>query len=225
MPAHRCSTDQSEGTLVGDTIMRDVDTVHGEGLWLCVEVLNERVHDRVIQHIAIGLHDDTRHTMVPEDPEKLIQAIGANGVVGQIHVRAALLHIGEVLHHQWHLRIQPIAKLQQLRILHWRFPTLQLDMDLALADNNHLLIPGGLVVEVCHLLNLSLHLIVGELRHGLLNLRRWRPNLLHLDNIELRLRVHIDNARHGRRRRRLPRHHRRRSRPWHPLQLRLRLRL
>mmetsp|Transcript_86043 Transcript_86043/g.244099 ORF Transcript_86043/g.244099 Transcript_86043/m.244099 type:complete len:467 (+) Transcript_86043:137-1537(+) len=70
--AERRCPDQPESPLVGDIVVGYVDAVHGEGLRLGVKVLDERVHNGVIQHVPVGLHNDTRDPVVSQYAEELV---------------------------------------------------------------------------------------------------------------------------------------------------------
>mmetsp|Transcript_80670 Transcript_80670/g.233284 ORF Transcript_80670/g.233284 Transcript_80670/m.233284 type:complete len:232 (-) Transcript_80670:149-844(-) len=146
VPALRGRPDQAEGPLIRDAIVRDVNAVHREGLGLRVQVLDQGVHDGVVEDIPVGLEDDARHPVIPENREQLVQAVRSDHIIGQVHVGSAFPHIWEIGHHQRHLLIKPIAEAQERGVDHRRVAVLQLNLDLTLPHDDHALVPRHLAV-------------------------------------------------------------------------------
>mmetsp|Transcript_60077 Transcript_60077/g.178875 ORF Transcript_60077/g.178875 Transcript_60077/m.178875 type:complete len:394 (+) Transcript_60077:685-1866(+) len=146
VPAERCGADQAQGALVRDVVVGDVYAVHGEGLRLGVEVLDQRVHDRVVQHVPVGLHNHAWHPVVPQHTEELVQTFRADDIIGEVHVGAALPHVGEVGNHHWQLLVQPVAESQQRRVAHGWLAVLDLDVDLPLPHHEHPGVPDILAL-------------------------------------------------------------------------------
>mmetsp|Transcript_27674 Transcript_27674/g.72989 ORF Transcript_27674/g.72989 Transcript_27674/m.72989 type:complete len:344 (-) Transcript_27674:1149-2180(-) len=179
------STNQPQRTFVRDTVVGDVDAVHGESLWLCVQVLDDRVHDGIVQHVAIRLHDHTRYSEIAQDSEELVEPLRANVIVREIHVGTRLTHVGEVADHNWHLFLQPVTKLFEHIVLHWRVQVLQLNMNLPVPDDQNSFIPRPLLPLWHTQVSVPRHVDVDGVRRVLsLLLRRsvfiWR-NRNHID--------------------------------------------
>ena len=57
--------DQPEGPLVGDVVVRDVDTMHGESLWLRVEVFHQGLHEGILTSRKAELRAESEKQLQP----------------------------------------------------------------------------------------------------------------------------------------------------------------